>query len=233
MLSSKLANDEAHVYFARLSELNLSCDKLLPLLDNTERAHAARFVRAELTLRYVLTHGLLRLILARYLAIAPADITFALNQHSKPQLANAALDLQFNLSHSDDAVAIAVTNGIAVGVDIEKLQADTKLDVAERFFNPAEINALKALAPAAQAEMFYRLWSKKEAVMKADGKGFALLHNAFSVSLDTAPENIALDQHNWSLYTLQLLPDYASALATSQPVKIHLLPCSDILFHSQ
>lgn len=234
MLSDNLANNEAHVYFARLSELPVSADKWLPLLDDTERDRAARFVLPALTERYILTHGLLRLILGAYLKIAPKAVCYAFNQHNKPMLANAhASTLQFNLSHSDDAVVIAITNGIAVGVDIEKMQTDAKLAVAERFFNPAEVAALIALTPTEQAIMFYRLWAKKEAVVKADGQGFAVLHTAFSVCVTDTPETIALQQTEWSLYTLKLLPDYAAALATSQPVNIQAKSCADILFHSQ
>lgn len=226
MLSDNLPNNEAHVYYALLSETELRSDHLLPLLDAAERAQAARFVRPELQERYVLTHGLLRQLLGKYLEIAPQSVTFTMNQHKKPTLAKEHQStLQFNLSHSEDAVVIAITNGVAVGVDIEKIQAVPKLEVAERFFNPPEVAALKALAPAEQALLFYRLWAKKEAVVKADGKGFAVLHSTFSVSLADTPEIIMLEQQAWSLYTLNLIPHYAVAMAASKPV--------NILFHSQ
>ncbi len=223
MLSIDLPNNEAHVYFARLSELPFSVNDLTLLLDETERARATRFVRTVLQDRYTLTHGLLRLVLAKYLAIAPNEVTFTVNEHNKPLLAPAhASTLQFNLSHSEDAVVIAITKGIAVGVDIEVMTATANMDVAERFFNPPEFNALTPYSGVDQAKMFYRIWAKKEAVVKADSQGFALLHANFSVSLSAAPEIIPLAQNEWSLYTLDLLPEYASALATSQPVNIRI-----------
>jgi phosphopantetheinyl transferase len=79
------------------------------------------------------------------------------------------------LSHSHELVLYAVTNGWQIGIDIERIQADLASEqVAERFFSPREVATLRALPPDLRQEAFFNCWTRKEAYIKAHGKGLSL-----------------------------------------------------------
>lgn len=224
MLSTNLPANEVHLYLVSFNKPGLTPNQLLPLLNEAERTQAARYITTALQERYIITHGLLRLLLGKYLQIAPEAVRFIFNEYKKPALANEhASTLRFNLSHSGDYVVFALANNIDLGIDIERIQDQPKMEVAERFFCREETSALRALPPAEQTQCFYRLWAKKEAIIKANGKGLAALLTSFSVNTSDQPEIILLEQQSWSLYTLNLAQNYAAALATSSPVNIAVL----------
>lgn len=112
----------------------------------------------------------LKSVLASYVKQAPGDLRFSTNAYGKPHLADAAL--QFNLSHSEHYFVLAVSKQVAVGVDVQVLRQDLEpLAIAARFFHREEHQWLSALTQREQHHYFYRLWSAKEAVLKAAGVG--------------------------------------------------------------
>ncbi|MCB1706804.1 MAG: 4'-phosphopantetheinyl transferase superfamily protein [Halioglobus sp.] len=128
-----------------------------------------------------------RRVLSQYAAVAPAAWRFGRGAQGKPYLVGSAQALDFNLSHSGDWLACAVTAGVPVGVDIEacKPQRDV-MTLARRFFREEEVMALEACTEAGQRDRFYDLWTLKEAAVKArgavlvsglDSRGFALARN--------------------------------------------------------
>ena len=158
--------------------------------------------------------------LARYLSVTPIEIALESAAHGKPYLARShCTDLHFNLSHSGDAVLCALTSGPEIGVDIEAtVLSDNLLNVASHFFAPDECAALAARRGSDRAAFFYRLWTRKEAYLKARGKGLSHPLNMFSVmpslrvppdpvvsGLDTGPEG------TWFCYGLPAPPGYAAA----------------------
>jgi 4'-phosphopantetheinyl transferase len=80
--------------------------------------------------------------------------------------------LHFNLSHTEDLVAMAVCRHVRVGIDVEKLSS-VSLAVADRFFSAAEVAELRALPADTQPRRFMQLWTLKEAYLKAVGTGLA------------------------------------------------------------
>ena len=135
-------------------------------------------------------HGQLCLLLAHYLRVPPRRIRLGREPSGKPILLSPAgvPPLRFSVSHSTDRVLYALTRGGEVGVDVEQFRPG--LDwrgLAERFFAPAEARKLRRAGPAAGRASFYRLWTQKEAMAKADGGN--LLHwLGADVSERTAPE---------------------------------------------
>jgi len=113
-----------------------------------------------------------RRVLSRYAAVAPPDWQFVLNEHGKPALATATHALDFNLSHSGDWLACAVTAGSPVGVDLEyRNSRRATMKVARRFFREEEVAALLVCSGAAgQRDRFYDFWTLKEAAVKARGE---------------------------------------------------------------
>lgn len=119
---------------------------------------------------------LLRLILGACLQRPGKDIDLVRGASGKPELAPAlaASALQFNLSHSGNWMAVALARDVAVGVDIEqRRRVQRALDLARRYFSPAEAAGLEELAKESRSDAFFRLWTVREACIKAMGSSLA------------------------------------------------------------
>ncbi|MBR1001967.1 MULTISPECIES: 4'-phosphopantetheinyl transferase superfamily protein [Bradyrhizobium] len=141
------------------------------LLSDAELQRASQFHFAGDRTRYVHVHACLRLILARYLGRRPREISYRMNARGKPELGDGAGLLHFNLSHTDDLALVALADR-EIGIDIEALRPfEDAMDLAGRFFCEQEAAEVRRAAPAERAEIFLRLWTRKEAVLKALGLG--------------------------------------------------------------
>jgi 4'-phosphopantetheinyl transferase len=174
-------------------ELHVVCFRLdhpvngaLSLLDEDERARAARFVFERDRRRFVAAHAWVRITLAGYLDLDPASLRLATGPHGKPHLVGAPIDLRHNLSHAGDRALLAVALGHEVGVDIECERAIDVPGLSQRFFAPSEAEAIRALPGAEQLQGFLRCWTRKEAFIKARGDGLSFPLRGFEVSLAEA-----------------------------------------------
>jgi 4'-phosphopantetheinyl transferase len=132
--------------------------------------------------------GILREILARYLGTPSSDFRFCQNAHGKPALSpgSGLVDLRFNISHSHGLALFAFTLGREVGVDVEYiLPSRSEGRLAERFFSPREVVALRSLPDSAQPEAFFHCWTRKEAYIKARGGGLSISLASFTVPIDS------------------------------------------------
>ncbi len=147
---------------------------LCSLLSADELARAERLRIPEKARNFSLGRARLRQILARYLALSPAELSFTAGPYGKPALAGYGCDLQFNLAHSGAWMLLAISAGFPVGVDLEFL--DPALDfvpLASRYFSSAEQNLLAQAPPHRRRRTFFRLWTRKEAYLKGRGGGFS------------------------------------------------------------
>jgi 4'-phosphopantetheinyl transferase len=155
----------------------------LALLDEEERTRAARYQAADPRRQFVITRGALRLLLAHHLDRSAQALAFAQGPHGKPfaVVDGTPARVEFNVSHSAGRGLIAIARG-PVGVDLEFLAraADFHL-IARGVLTPSEQAALSQRAGAEQARLFYRLWTQKEALIKATGRGFACPPRGFAV----------------------------------------------------
>jgi 4'-phosphopantetheinyl transferase len=155
-------------------------------LSPTEVARADRFVHQSDRHTFTLAHALVRATLSEHAATPPGDWQFDANAHGCPSVvaeqAGAPI-LQFNLSHTDGLVVVAVTRGHRLGVDVERVDRVVHAGVAERHFAPAEVRALRALPEVEQPRAFFDYWTLKEAYIKARGLGLALPLDAFAFTL--------------------------------------------------
>ncbi|MBT5455802.1 MAG: 4'-phosphopantetheinyl transferase superfamily protein, partial [Rhodospirillaceae bacterium] len=155
------------------------------LLNQEERARADRYLQQQDAERWTVARATLRLVLASYLDGEPGDIAFEYDTYNKPFLPPDRLTepLHFNLSHSDEAMLLAVSGVSAMGIDVEAIKPlDDIVQVARRFFEPTETAALLALPEADQLSAFYRCWTRKEAVLKAVGTGLSTPLDSFTVA---------------------------------------------------
>lgn len=161
-------------------------ERLWLLMTEDERARCQRLVRGEDRRSFAITRALVRRSLSRYGPTAPADWRFITNQHQCPFVEPSQAGtpaLQFNLSHTRGLVALAVTRGARVGVDVERVSRVVDLAVADRHFAPAEAHELRGLPPAEQPVAFFEYWTLKEAYIKARGMGLALPLGAFAFTV--------------------------------------------------
>jgi hypothetical protein len=129
-----------------------------------------------------------RQLLSRYASVAPADWRFSRGEHGKPGLLDPPRPLDFNLSHSGDWLACAITAGTAVGLDIEYCDPGRDvLKLARRFFQTHEIAALQACNREEQTARFYDYWTLKEAGVKAGGAALGLELESSGFRLDFPP----------------------------------------------
>ncbi|WP_152555666.1 4'-phosphopantetheinyl transferase family protein [Methylomarinum vadi] len=144
------------------------------LLDEQERQAVERMRRPEVLSRYLETRARLRLKLSEYLGHDPAKIQIARTEHGKPYLPDHP-ELSFNLSHSGENLLLAVTSRAQIGVDVETIRPRKGLDgLARKCFADTELNYWRSLPEERQTIAFYRLWTAKEAFVKATGRGIAL-----------------------------------------------------------
>jgi 4'-phosphopantetheinyl transferase len=191
-----------------------------------EQERARRFHFPADRRRFVYGRGVLRWLLGAYLEADPARIQFTYSSEGKPELkpAPASRQLHFNLSHSGTRVLLAFAWERRVGADVEQVRNDMELEqIAGRFFSLSEQNALRSLDEASRISAFFRCWTRKEAYVKATGKGLALPLSQFDVSLlpnqpaallATRPE--AREAERWVLHNLDVGSGYAAAVAVER-----------------
>ena len=144
------------------------------VLDDAERARAARFVRAESRIDFIAAHALSRAALGTCTGHPPAAFAFEAGAHGKPaaRIGGRPAGVAFNLSHTRGLVGVAIADGArALGLDVEPIDRRAPFGVARRYFTAEEVGWLDRLPEAARAEGFFRLWTLKEAFIKATGKG--------------------------------------------------------------
>lgn len=148
------------------------------MLDATETARALRFVFDRHRVTYIAAHALTRAALSALAGdAAPTEWRFVAGDHGKPTawLKGRPAPLSFNLSHTDGIVGLAAIAepGHTLGFDLEALDRKVTLEIADRYFRPEEVAWLATLAETARPAGFLRLWTLKEAFIKATGDGLA------------------------------------------------------------
>jgi len=155
-----------------------------------ERERHARFRFPRDRDLFLITRTLVRSVLSLYAPIEPQTWRFTIGAHGKPRVdtSGGAPDVSFNLSNAHGMVVCAVSRHQALGVDVEDvMRSGETLGIADRFFSPREVTALRALPPARQRQRFFELWTLKESYIKARGLGLAIPLDQFSFELDDGP----------------------------------------------
>ena len=241
------STEPAHVRFvyARVEsrgEAELNAD--WEILDESERVRASRFIidadkRAFICAHAILRRALSHAVLSHAMRIAPATWRFRNTPHGRPEVLEPSVQapLRFNLSHTRRSVACAVTFDREIGIDIEDETRGAPLDVAERYFAPAELAALRGLETREREERFFVYWTLKEAYIKARGRGLSLPLDDFAFDL-TDPSKIAIafspahdcrdNPSQWWFASWQLPFEHRAAIAVraarvGEPVTVEIV----------
>jgi 4'-phosphopantetheinyl transferase len=194
---------------------------LWPLLDASEQARADRFHVATDRSSYVLAHALLRATLSGLAGIAPADLRFRTTKNGKPALeaAQSLSSLHFSLSHTRGLAACAVGRPYELGIDAEAWRLPAPIELAARYFAPSEALLVAEQEPAERPSTFYRLWTLKEAYLKAIGHGLTAPLDSFAFSLDPVTITVPApdDAGAWYFAEFRPGPGHSLALAVRSP----------------
>jgi 4'-phosphopantetheinyl transferase len=190
------------------------------LLDEMERARAMRYRLQKSRDYFIFARAFLRKALGHHLGIPAAAVAFRYTNRGKPELEGCG-DLRFNLSHSGDAVVLAVTRGREVGIDVE--ETGRKVDafgLAKRFFSRAEAEWVLSHSTRLRQHAFFTCWTGKEAYIKARGAGLRFPLDAFQVlpATDGLILNLRVysdseETRRWSMQKLQLGAGLSAATA--------------------
>jgi 4'-phosphopantetheinyl transferase len=186
--------------------------ELTPFLNSIERNRAERFHNEIDRNRFIIYRSILKLVLAAYTKLDVKDIHFDYHFNKKPYIASHP-ELCFNISHSEDFAVIAISKD-EVGIDIEYISENFDFtNLLSDIFTDDEVVAIQNADDKKQA--FYSLWTRKEAFVKALGKGidddFKNIpcldgqHSIDTVQLNTTKK--------WQLYSFDLANHYLGAVA--------------------
>lgn len=186
-----------------------------------EQQRHGRIASAEGKTHYLTSHGVMRAILASYLEIDPGALHVHLSALGKPFLhpEQHKHPVQFNLSHSHGMALLAVARDFEVGVDIEQMRPSIAyMKLAARYFSSTELQQLQQQAEEQQQLAFYMSWARKEALVKASGKGIARGLHDFEVPVTTqhvtAPvQMVSASASSWMVSDLPPTPGYVAAVA--------------------
>lgn len=193
---------------------------LLPLLSAEEQSRASRFINQRARYEFCLTRSALRQLLASY-GIGSADaIQFEYEKHGKPKLASGSnKHLHFNVAHTRELSAFAVTDGEIVGIDVEYQRNVSDADrIVESKFAMEEQQTFLQTPEEDRKQVFFRGWTRKEAFIKATGEGLCRPLSSFAVTIDSDSHARFLriddgDPVRWSLFNLSVGKHHAGALA--------------------
>jgi phosphopantetheinyl transferase len=176
-----VADGAIHVWSAPYSKLELFYPHLSALINQDETKRALCFKRTCDARRYVLRHGLLRAVLARYSHETPQEIRFVRKKNGKPDLdpEGKGPGIRFSLSGTDEMVSLGITRGTDIGLDIARVQPrDSFPTIAHYLFTQKERDWIAQGARDQRVLRFIRIWSLKEALLKATGSGVRMMQEA-------------------------------------------------------
>jgi 4'-phosphopantetheinyl transferase len=217
--SLTLQADEVHLWKFNLDQQ--SPDSLKLLLSDDESRRAGRFHFAKDRNHFIAARGLLRKLLAAYLGDNPADLKLLYGEKGKPYIAETRqTSINFNLAHSQGIAIYAFSQGRQLGIDLEYVREDLADEkIAERFFSPREINALRAVPLELRKQAFFNCWTRKEAYIKARGEGLSMPLDEFDVSLAPGEPAALLNNHKdtgeisrWRMESVPVAQGYVAAL---------------------
>lgn len=190
---------------------------LLDRLADADRAHCNRAARATVRQERIVAWALLRLGLARFLTVESPAVEIVTGPLGRRQLGGAfAGALDFNITHSRGVAAVAFARRRAVGIDVE--DTSRTVGAAEEVLSASEQALLRAAGPAVRRELFFRLWTIKEAYAKAHGLGLTIGFSRFAVDLSSGgpalldPRPTADDAPVWQILEWEVPPAHRLAL---------------------
>lgn len=205
-------------------------------LSSGERERADRFVREADRKRFVLGRAMVRRLCGTHIGVSPEAVKLEQTANGKPYLDELGeIDqkrLEFNIAHSGDCVMIAWSLGRSLGIDVEMLDRHPPVlydDVSAIAFSDAERAVFSGAAPDEILATFYRIWVRKEAVLKGEGCGIGGRLQSFSVAHQHEAHTDWVDHvqfpdtgRNWKIVDLTPAADHLAALAIPEGAMVQM-----------
>lgn len=225
-----MSNAEIAIYYSS-SVLGLA-SKLADyqdLLDKDERLVVERFKSAQLRQRYMVSHGILRQLLAQRVGVSAISLRIKKTQFGKPFLPDYP-DLSFNMSHSGNTLAIAISNfRCQLGVDVECYKPRRRYkELVKKCFAPEEAAFWYSQNERQRTRVFYQFWVKKEAFVKAVGRGIALGLNQCVVNPNHLNSFLRVSElaglvAQWQIYALHLSTwEFGAVVCNKKNAHLHV-----------
>ena len=233
MNDSLIPVGEVHLWWARVSDAEPHLDRLRPMLNSEELERAARFRVEGAARRFVVARAVLRSLLGLATEVDPAEVVFAYGEHGKPRL--AAGGPSFNASDSGDFVAVGLASA-ELGIDVEVVRPLARRErLALRICTERELEAFETIPEAERDAAFLRLWTCKEAALKAVGTG--LSGGVRNIEIDLRPPDgpprlhrLCSEVDSWTLLPVALNPELVcSVVIRGDGGKVRIRPW---YFHS-
>ena len=221
---------EIHAWITRLDDDDEGLDDKAAFdLSKGETARAARFKFDRDRSCYIRTHSALRRLLGRYLGLVPSGVRIAQSSTGKPALAGDS-ELFFNMSHTRTFALFGFSRQGVIGVDVEHVRSSVDVfSLGQRFFTTSESDLIANAGTEDQLRYFFTAWVRKEAVVKAVGRGLAIPLSAVDVAPgDPAPHRTARLEEDppsdWQIIDLPEPHGHLAALATDvRPSRVRCL----------
>jgi 4'-phosphopantetheinyl transferase len=202
--------NEIEVYFVGVDVSPGIIEALAAKLTAAERRRADSYRFDHDRRRSIVSRAATRQLLGRYLQADPHLLEIAEEEHGKPVLRGG--EMHFNASHSGDLIALAFSKQSPVGVDVERHRTFRDAHaLARRYFSPDEVAIVNAASDQGQA--FLTIWTAKEAIVKATGKGIGA-SDLRSFSVPYAQSRLLPAVNGWGVAAIDVpLPCYYAAVA--------------------
>lgn len=187
------------IYYGRKEHLSKYAPSLQKVLSAEENSRLQKLRREDDKIMYILSHSLLRLLMGCRLRSDPGSITFLKDKNGRPFIPGEKL--YFNISHTRNAFAVAIAKTYVPGIDIERINRDIDHEqVAENYFSNKEIEYISR--DRQERKAFYRLWTRKESLLKSIGSGIVTDLTKVEVSGDSnsLPSELFPDEKFSPLY---------------------------------
>lgn len=218
------AHHEIHIWIFPFEKYSLLMDDL-KALPSFEQQRALEFHQEKSRLNYAVSRALLRRLLGKYLNQPADSFLFEKGLHGKPFLRDTPI--HFNLSHSAGYVAITFSTDTPVGIDIEKVRQNIRIDnLVTRFFHPDELGDFSSMSLEQKLDFLFRRWTIREAFLKGIGTGLSISPQSFCVisegndtQLYTIQPDASLQQKNqedyssWRIRSVPAPADYYCSIA--------------------
>lgn len=177
MTNNLFKGNEVHIWIGNLETKSCwhKAKTRMHILNNDEISSLFDYPLIKQRNIFLLSRVMLRDILSFYLKISPEDIRFFKNKYGKPFILNESKEsIHFNLSHSNNCVALAISNTSSIGVDIEYCNHDVRINnIIDYYFSKREKQYLSCLDEIQKKHSFYKMWTLKEAYVKSIGVGLS------------------------------------------------------------
>jgi len=193
------------------------------VLSKDELLKASRFLHSKDRASFVSRRTALRILLSRYSGISPSEIEFIAGKNKKPELRSELNKIRFNVSHSAELILIAISD-TEIGVDIERIETSFNYsDILKHSFSELEINQIEQSADP--RELFFRLWTRKEALTKASSRGLDdELRNIPSLDgWHSVNEELIGLNGNWQLKSFSIDQEYMGSITCQAEKKLNFL----------